>query len=140
MELHGESKRDIIKYDELVSQLAELPPEPRDALPTRFGNSIRAFELYPREAYGADEVPLWLRVAALAPKDLLETVADRRAQVDFMVNCSFFSFVLTLCLTVDHHGQSDMTGRVCYRLGARGWNGRCVWLGGRLMVSLEVAR
>jgi hypothetical protein len=34
----------------------------------------------------------------------------------------------------------DLHQPLCYWLGTRGWNGRYVWLGRRLMVSLEVAR
>jgi hypothetical protein len=40
------------------------------------------------------------------------------------------------------HVESDEIGRVCCRLGTgtRGWNGRCVWLGRGLTVSLEISR
>jgi hypothetical protein len=37
------------------------------------------------------------------------------------------------------HDQSDTTGRVCCRLGIRGWNGCCDWLERRLMVNPEVS-
>jgi hypothetical protein len=37
------------------------------------------------------------------------------------------------------HEQSDTTDRVCCRLGTRGWNGRCVWLGLGLTVNLEAS-
>jgi len=33
------------------------------------------------------------------------------------------------------HDDWDRTSRVCCRLGIHGWNGRCVWLGGGLMVN-----
>ena len=41
--------------------------------------------------------------------------------------------------TLGVHEESDTTSQVCIRLGTRGWNGRCVWLGPGVMVRLEVS-
>lgn len=88
--------RDERDYTETMELLANLPPTPSEALPTRFGNAIRAFEMYPREVYGADGVRLWLHVATLVPKELLASVNDARAVVDCMVNGTFLAIVIAL--------------------------------------------
>lgn len=62
------------------------PPLDQEVMPTRFGNVMRAFESYPLEAYGADGVPIWLRLAAVIPKDFAAELQDTRAQVNFLLN------------------------------------------------------
>ncbi len=89
-------RRSRQRYRDLLLELAQRPPK-RSALPTAFGNAIKTFEMYPQEVYGADGVTLWLRIAGVAPKPLLEATTETRAQVDFMVNASFFSLVIALC-------------------------------------------
>jgi hypothetical protein len=37
----------------------QYPKSPANTLPTAFGNAIRAFELYPVEAYGVDAISAW---------------------------------------------------------------------------------
>ncbi|PDT87856.1 hypothetical protein CO669_23605 [Bradyrhizobium sp. Y36] len=63
-------------------------------LPTRFGNAVRAFESYPPIVYGVDSIPTWIRLAALAPKQLVTAIADARAEVDFFLNTFVLSFIL----------------------------------------------
>jgi hypothetical protein len=97
--LNRESSATLSEKRRFQAAMKELNGMPRDVhsiMPTRFGNAIRAFELYPRQVYGAAGVALWLRVAPFVPKELLETVAEARAQVDFLVNCMLFAF-LTSC-------------------------------------------
>jgi hypothetical protein len=89
---------DARRHDRILLEIASMPPAADKMLPTRFGNAIRAFELYPNEVYGADGVSLWLHAASVAPSPLLETVADARAVVDFMVNCALFSLSIALAL------------------------------------------
>jgi hypothetical protein len=66
--------------------LSAYPRDESKILPTRFGNAIRAFEIYPTEIYGADAVSVWLRLAAIIPKTFQTLVNDARAQVDFLLN------------------------------------------------------
>lgn len=64
-----------------------LFPYKRDlVLATRFGNAIRSFEAYPDKVYGADSIPIWLRLQALIPKDFTAAIGDARVQVDFYLN------------------------------------------------------
>jgi hypothetical protein len=45
------------------------PHDERYLLPTAFGNTIKAFEIYPSVMYGADAIPVWTRLQAVIPKD-----------------------------------------------------------------------
>jgi hypothetical protein len=86
---------DSARYDELKQKLVStMPSGPNEVLPTAFGNAIKAFETYPREIYGADGIPIWLRLASVMPKDFASQIQDARTEVDFLVNCCFFSAVL----------------------------------------------
>src|SRR5271155_3170324 len=51
----------------------------------RFGNIIRAFEVYPRQVYEADSGNIWPRLASVMSKDFSALQDDARAQVDFFV-------------------------------------------------------
>lgn len=69
-----------------VELTGDFPPLDQEALPTRFGNAIRAFESYPLEAYGADGTPIWLRLASVISKEFANELEDARAQVNFLLN------------------------------------------------------
>jgi hypothetical protein len=86
------------QLDNLRRQLVrQFPLDQRYLLPTRFGNAIRAFETYSNYMYGADAIPLWLRLATVVPKDFMAAIEDARAQVNFLVN---FGFLATLFAVV----------------------------------------
>jgi len=57
---------------------------------TRFGNAIEAFEMYPNDIYGADGVPMWLRLVTVLPKEFLAQIQDARNQIDFLINAGMF--------------------------------------------------
>jgi hypothetical protein len=76
--------------------VSRFPSKLEEVKPTSFGNAIRAFEVYPREVYGADSISVWLRLASVIPKEFQALVDDARAQVDFFVNSSFLSFGVAL--------------------------------------------
>jgi hypothetical protein len=76
-----------------------LPTNPY-LLPTRFGNAIRAFEIYSNDIYGIDSIPLWLHLATVAPKDFQSTIDSARAQVDCLVNIIFLSLVFALAALI----------------------------------------
>lgn len=65
-------------------------------LPTAFGNTIRAFEVYPRVIYGLDSIYGWNRLLAVIPKDYRELVDAAKAQMDLWVNFSFLSLLMVL--------------------------------------------
>jgi hypothetical protein len=80
------------RYERLRSDFVKrMPPREKEILATRFGNAIRAFEVYPSELYGADGVVIWPRLTSVMPKAFVEQIEDIRSQVDFLVNCCFFS-------------------------------------------------
>jgi hypothetical protein len=85
------------RYRTLRLELVEsMPSRESDVLPTRFGNAIKAFEVYPRDIYGADGIVIWLRLAAVIPKPFLDQIQDVRSQIDFLINCCFFSTMIAL--------------------------------------------
>jgi hypothetical protein len=85
------------RYRKLRLELVQwMPSREGDVLPTRFGNAIKAFEVYPRDIYGADGIVVWLRLASVMPKSFLDQIQDIRSQIDFLINCCFFSMIIAL--------------------------------------------
>jgi hypothetical protein len=85
------------KYARKKKELREtFPSRELSVLPTRFGNSIRAFETYARHVYGVGSIAVWLRLQAVIPKDFTSLVNDARTQVDFCVNMCFLSIAVAL--------------------------------------------
>lgn len=79
----------------LMREKAErFPDDEKWLLPTAFGNTIRAFEVYPRVMYGLDAIPGWERLLAVIPKDYRTFIDDAKAQTDFWVNLWFFNLIL----------------------------------------------
>jgi hypothetical protein len=80
--------------------LMRYPTARGEIMPTRFGNAIRAFEVYPRDVYGADSVPVWPRLASVIPKEYTALLDDARAQADCFVNLTFLALLLTAACVV----------------------------------------
>ncbi|SDD96681.1 hypothetical protein [Paraburkholderia lycopersici] len=72
----------------------EYPAKRELVLPTRFGNALRAFEMYAGDVYGVESIHAWPRLLAVVPKDYQATLADARAPVDFFVSLVFVAFTL----------------------------------------------
>jgi hypothetical protein len=84
-------------YNELSEKLRnEFPDNEKYILPTSFGNTIRAFEVYSRVVYGLDSIPSWNRIIAVVPNDYRELLNSTKSQVDFSVN--FFYFMILLAI------------------------------------------
>ena len=83
-------------YELRYELVTTFPSRLEDLLPTRFGNAIRAFEVYSRDMYGADAIPMWLRLAAVVSKEFQEAIEDARAQVNFLVNLGFLAALFAL--------------------------------------------
>jgi hypothetical protein len=79
-------------YSKLKDHCRNWPSHAYLVLPTRFGNVIRAFEMYADTIYGVDSISVWLRLQNVMSKNARKSVDDARAQVDFFVN----GFFLTL--------------------------------------------
>jgi hypothetical protein len=80
--------------DRLEMYLVRTFPAEEHLLPTRFGNAIRAFEVYSSHVYGADSIPLWPHLATVMSKEMKGTLDDARAQVDFLVNVCCLAVIL----------------------------------------------
>jgi hypothetical protein len=88
---------DIDHYRDLKQELARtLPSLETDVQPTSFGNAIKAFETYPRDVYGADGPPIWLRLITVMPKDVLAQIQEVRTQVDLLINGAVFAALIGL--------------------------------------------
>jgi hypothetical protein len=62
-------------------------------LPTRLGNVIRAFETYTERRYGASTIALWPRLQGVMEPSYTTALDNTKVAFDFMLNCSFLSFV-----------------------------------------------
>lgn len=76
----------------LMQRMVErFPDNERWLLPTSFGNTIRAFEVYPRVMYGADSIATWDRLRAIIPEEYQKIINDAKALLDFWINLCFLS-------------------------------------------------
>lgn len=73
-----------------------FPHKEEFLLPTAFGNTIRAFEVYPTVMYGIEAIDGWSRLLAVTPGDYRELMDNAKAHVDFWVNIGFLSLILLL--------------------------------------------
>ncbi|HBG05835.1 MAG: hypothetical protein A2075_03200 [Geobacteraceae bacterium GWC2_58_44] len=61
---------------------------------TGFGNTIRAFEVYPKIMYGAESIYIWDRMVAVISKEFMEIINESKSRVDFWVNVLFLLIIL----------------------------------------------
>jgi len=72
--------------------------------PTDIGNTIAAFEDYPRTRYGMDSVYLWPRMLLiLKDKKFLELVQNEKTTMDFLLNLALVSIVISVELILYNH-------------------------------------
>jgi hypothetical protein len=84
----------------------DYPESEAEVSPTAFGNAIRAFEVYPAAAYGADSISVWPRLLSVVSKDFQGLINDAKAMVDLGLNVSAFAlavFVFSVVLVVFEH-------------------------------------
>ncbi len=74
----------------------EYPDDEARLLPTRLGNVIRSFEVYPKEQYGVDAVTLWPHLLSAIPSDFAAALQDTKTSFDFMLHSSALSGLLAL--------------------------------------------
>lgn len=72
------------------------PSSPKQALPSRFGNILRAMEAYPRERYGIDAVLFWPRLIHVMPESYYDKLDQSNNRLAFLVNCAILSFGMTV--------------------------------------------
>lgn len=88
--------KDLAQYRHAVWLMAKyFPDDESHLLPTRFGNAIRAFEVYSRIVYGIESVYGWTRLVSVIPSEYREMIDNEKAQMDFWVNLWFGS-----CLSI----------------------------------------
>lgn len=80
----------------LLYAVRNFPDQREFVLPTRFGNIFRAAEVYSRLLYGLDAIPAWPRLLSVMPEHARQTLADSKAQLDFLVNTSFTGWIAAL--------------------------------------------
>ncbi|HEX9812836.1 MAG TPA: hypothetical protein VGA88_12235 [Burkholderiales bacterium] len=79
----------------LEAEFAARYPSRRDlVLATAFGNTIRAFEDYPRVIYGFDSIEGWDRLVAIVPPPYREMIDAAKTKVDFSANIWFGALLL----------------------------------------------
>ena len=84
----------VKKRNKLLREFVErFPDEERWLLPTSFGNTVRAFEVYPRIMYGVDSIAIWEHLLAVIPEDYRKLIDDSKAQVDFWANVWILSIL-----------------------------------------------
>jgi hypothetical protein len=85
------------RRDELEKAVAKLvthfPDDEKWVLPTALGNTIRAFEVYPRIMYGLDAIEGWGRLLGVVPPDYREQINAAKTQMDFWVNLSLLALL-----------------------------------------------
>jgi hypothetical protein len=83
------------KRDALMKKAAlNFPSKERLVLATSFGNTVRAFEDYPRVMYGFESIRGWSRLNAIMPKDFREAISNARSLTDLWANIWFLSLVI----------------------------------------------
>ena len=73
-----------------------FPSKENLVLPTSFGNTMRAYEDYPRVIYGFESIQGWSRVQPLMPDKSLELLTRIRAPLDMWVNIFYLSAIVML--------------------------------------------
>ncbi len=87
----------VSKRDTLLQREAERFPDGEELLlPTSFGNTIRAFEVYSRVMYGLETIQGWSRLLSVVPSSYLKLVDDAKAQTDFWVNLRLLSYLFII--------------------------------------------
>jgi hypothetical protein len=83
---------DCPERDELMQAFAtEFPSTEDQVLPTAFGNTLRAFEDYPRVMYGFESIQGWGRLLTVVPKNYRELIDTSCADMYCWMNLWFLS-------------------------------------------------
>jgi hypothetical protein len=97
----GAAFRDEALRNRLKRKLAEAFPSTEDqVLPTAFGNTLRAFEDYPRVMYGLESIQGWSWLQGVMSKEFAETMNGAESTVNLWVNLFVVSLVVCVLSAV----------------------------------------
>lgn len=99
------TKVNLKRAEILRRKAARFPEQSQHILPTAFGNTFRAFEVYSSVIYGLDAIPGWFRLLGVVPPDYRALMDASRARVDLWINSSF----LAILAIVEYTGFSIYT-------------------------------
>lgn len=86
------------------------PPNVGEVLPTRFGNILKASELYPGMRYGLDGVEFWPRLIHVIPMEYQQKIDNSRNELSFLVNMSILSIAFyLLCIVAMFYSLGDVS-------------------------------
>lgn len=106
--LHKQRKRLLQKQAEIQQQHQQgklyeniylyypLPTQLQEVMPTRLGNILKNAELYPFDRYEIDPVLIWPRLYNLFPERFIQTIAEAKSSLDFMLVVSTLSGIFAL--------------------------------------------
>jgi hypothetical protein len=80
----------------LLHEAERFPDREGLLLPTAFGNTIRAFEVYSRVMYGVETIQGWSRLLSVIPSSYLKLIDDAKTQTDFWVNLRVLSYLFII--------------------------------------------
>jgi hypothetical protein len=80
----------------MIERIERFPDRESLILPTPFGNTLRAFESYPRVMYGLESIDGWSRLLAAVPSDYRNLIDSAKAHVDFWLNLGLLSLILVI--------------------------------------------
>ena len=80
----------------LLDRLSHYPTDEDQIAPTRFGNAMRALEMYGFDHYQLDSLTLWSELYAVVPKSVQDEVAGSRVGIDFFVAMFYLTFAYGL--------------------------------------------
>lgn len=76
------------------------PDDVQFVLPTKFGNIMRAAEVYPRVIYEIESIQMWNRLQLLLPNRVKDQVKDSRSMLDLVVNLLFLASLILIVYSV----------------------------------------
>ncbi|GAB1540024.1 hypothetical protein NUACC21_26930 [Scytonema sp. NUACC21] len=88
--------KDLDKPVNYESIYLYYPPEPEQVMPTRLGNILKNAELYSFYRYEIDAVLIWPRLYNLFPERFIQTIAEAKGSLDFMLVVSALSGIFGL--------------------------------------------
>lgn len=95
-EWQGDSKARSELIRKSLRLATHFPDDSAWILPTAFGNTLRAAEVYPRVVYGLDGAKGWERLAAVVSDEYRQVIEQARASVNFWINLWVFALIYAM--------------------------------------------